>query len=244
MWINVKRAFEALVRIYSMTDPGAGLRAHLELLKSLRGTGAAPPPGLVELKAFQSRRLRQTYADIAAQSRYRMATSFFLDDLYGPKDFSRRDDAMLRILPLMVRTLPAKGVEAATLAVELEALSESLDHRTALELEPGPIDDGSYALAYRAGSTRAERERQIELIVTVGKDLDWLVKKPLVHTTLKLMRGPAKLAGLQDLQDFLEHGFTSFRAMDGAAEFLELIRDREMEILNRLFSGAPQPFSV
>ena len=227
-----------------MTDAGAGLKAHLELLKSLRGPTAVPPPGLVELKAFQSRRLGQTYADVAAQPRYRMATSFFLEDLYGPKDFSGRDEAMLRILPLLVRTLPAKGVEVATLAVELEALSESLDHRTALELEPGPIDEGSYALAYRAGSTRAERERQIELIVAVGMDLDWLVKKPLVYSTLKLMRGPARLAGLQDLQDFLERGFTAYRAMDGAAEFLGLVRDREMEILNRLFSGAPRPFSV
>ena len=227
-----------------MTDAGADLKAHLERLKSLRGVSAVPPPGLEALKAFQSRRLAQSYADIAVQPRYRMATSFFLDDLYGPKDFSRRDDAMMRILPVMVRTIPAKGVEAATLAVELEALSESLDHRTALELEPGPVDDESYARAYRAGSTRAERERQIELIVTVGKDLDWLVKKPLVYTTLKLMRGPARLAGLQDLQDFLERGFEAFRAMDGAVEFLALIRDREMEILNRLFSGAPRPFSV
>jgi hypothetical protein len=151
---------------------------------------------------------------------------------------------MLRILPVMVRTMPANGVEAATLAVELEALSESLDHRVAAALEPGPVDDDSYARAYRAGSTRAERERQIELIVTVGKDLDWLVKKPLVYSTLKLMRAPARLAGLQDLQDFLERGFGAFRAMDGAEEFLALIREREMEILNRLFSGAPRPFSV
>jgi len=104
-----------------MTDAGADLKRHLEQLKSLRGVAALVPPRLVELKDFQSRRLARSYADIAAQPRYRMATAFFLDDLYGPKDFSRRDEAMLRILPIMVRTMPAKGVEAATLAVELEA---------------------------------------------------------------------------------------------------------------------------
>ena len=227
-----------------MTDAGADLKRHLEQLKSLRGVAALVPPRLVELKDFQSRRLARSYADIAAQPRYRMATAFFLDDLYGPKDFSRRDEAMLRILPIMVRTMPAKGVEAATLAVELEALSESLDHRVCLMLDPGPIDDESYARAYRAGSTRPERERQIELVVIVGRDLDWLVGMPLVYTTLKLMRTPARLAGLQDLQDFLEGGFKAFRAMDGAEEFLALIRGRETEILNRLFSGAPQPFLV
>jgi hypothetical protein len=227
-----------------MKEHGADLKAHLEQLKLLRGTGAIAPPGLGALKDFQARRLARSYADIAVQPRYRLATSFFLEDLYGPKDFSSRDDAMLRILPVMVRTMPARGVEAAALAVELEALSESLDHRVALVLDPGPIDDESYARAYRAGSTRAERERQIDLVVTVGRDLDWLVKKPLVHSTLKLMRTPARMAGLHDLQDFLEGGFKAFRAMGGAEEFLALIHDRETEILNRLFSGAPQPFSV
>ena len=227
-----------------MTHAAADLKRHLEQLKALRGATAVSPPGLRELKAFQSRRLVQTYADIAAQPRYRAATAFFLDDLYGPKDFSGRDAAMLRILPVMVRTLPAKGVEAATLAIELEALSESLDHRVAGALEPGPIDEASYARAYRSGSTRAERERQIELIVAVGRDLDWLVKKPLVYRTLKLMRAPARMAGLEGLQDFLERGFEAFRAMDGAEDFLALVGERETEILNRLFSGAPGPFSA
>ena len=225
-------------------DAGATLRKHLEHLKALRGEEAVAPGRLTELKAFQAERLARTYADLAAQPRYELATGFFLGDLYGPKDFSHRDTAMLRILPLMVRTLPDKAVDTATLAIELEALSESLDHRVAAALEPGRIDEERYARAYRAGSTRAERERQIELIVEVGLRLDALVKKPLVHATLRVMRAPARLAGLQDLQDFLERGFESFQRMDGAAEFLALIRERETSILNRLFSGDPDPFSV
>ena len=59
-----------------------------------------------------------------------------------------------------------------------------------------------------------------------------------------MMRGPARMAGLEDLQTFLERGFRAFRAMHGAREFLELIRGREMAILERLFSGAPDPFSI
>jgi hypothetical protein len=226
-----------------MMDAGATLKGHLEQLKALRGEEAATPGRLPELKAFQSERLASSYADLAALPRYRLATGFFLGDLYGPKDFSHRDAAMLRILPVMVRTLPDKAVETATLAIELEALSESLDHRVAHALGPGAIDAERYAHAYRAGSTRAERERQIELIVEVGMRLDALVKKPLVHATLRLMRTPARLAGLQDLQDFLERGFESFGAMDGAADFLGIIRSRETAILNRLFSGAPAPFA-
>jgi hypothetical protein len=220
------------------------LRGHLERLKALRGDRRGVPKRLAEVKRWQSRRLADTYEDIAAQPRYRAATAFFLEDLYGPKDFSSRDEAMMRILPVMARILPEKAVETAALAIELEALSEDLDQRLAAELALGPIDEATYAQAYRNSSSRAERRRQIELIVAVGQRLDALVKKPFLSSTLKLMRQPARVAGLGDLQDFLERGFSAFRDVKGADEFLEVLRSRETEILNRLFSGAAAPFSV
>jgi len=227
-----------------MAEATRDLRTHLATLKELRGDAARTPARLVELKRWQSRRLAQSYTDISSVPRYRAATEFFLEDLYGPKDFSGRDPAMIRIVPTMAKLLPASAVETAALAIELEALSEKLDHRVASALAPGSIDDASYAAAYRKAGTRAERERQVDLIEQVGLRLDALVRKPLVLRTLKLMRAPAKMAGLQDLQDFLERGFESFREMDGAAEFLALIRERETAILNRLFSAAPDPFSI
>ena len=220
-----------------MTDYAAAIQANLMQLKALRGSRRSLPPRLAELKRWQSARLAATYADIAAEPQYQAATAFFLEDLYGPKDFSGRDQAMLRIVPVMRRLLPATAVETAALAIELEALSEDLDHRLAAALPEGPLDEEAYAEAYRASSTRAERERQIELIVAVGKRLDALVKKPLVFRTLKLMRQPARVAGLSDLQDFLERGFESFREMDGAEGFLETVRERETRILRSLFSG-------
>ena len=222
-----------------MTPSSASLKRHLQQLKELRGAGHEAPARLAELKAWQSARLHGTYADIADEPRYRAATAFFLEDLYGPKDFSGRDQAMLRIVPVMTRILPATALETAALAIELEALSEDLDQRAAAALPPGPIDAQRYGEAYRRASTRAERERQIDLIVAVGERLDALVRKPLVARTLRLMRAPAEMAGLQDLQVFLERGFEAFRAMHGAGDFLELVRSRETDILSRLFSGRP-----
>jgi hypothetical protein len=220
------------------------LKRHLETLKALRGQGHRAPARLAELKRWQTKRLERTYADIAAQPRYQAATAFFLDDLYGPKDFSGRDQAMLRILPVMSRVLPQKAVETAALAIELEAVSESLDQRLAAALPAGPIDADVYAKAYRETSTRPERQHQIELIDAVGHRLDALVGKPFLSGTLKLMRRPAKMAGLGDLQDFLERGFAAFHAMNGADGFLALLRERETAILNRIFSGKVEPFST
>jgi hypothetical protein len=221
-----------------------GLKAHLQALNSLRGRGRPQPPRLAELKAWQSKRLAGTYADLASQPRYAAATRFFLEDLYGPKDFSARDEELLRIVPVMEKLLPAHAVETAALAIELEALSEALDHALARALPEGPLDESRYAEAYRKSSSREERLRQIELVEAVGRRLDALVKKPLIGTTLKLMRKPAQVAGLGDLQDFLEAGYGAFRTMNGCDEFLAALRSRETAILNRLFSGASQPFAV
>jgi hypothetical protein len=227
-----------------VSSVAARLETHLQRLRALRGEGKRAPGRLAELKRWQSERLARTYADMAAQARYAAATAFFIDDLYGAKDFSARDQAMLRILPVMTRLLPASAVETAALSIELEALSEDLDHRLAAKLAAGPITEESYAKAYRASATRAERERQVELIGAAGRRLDEVVRKPMLGSTLKLMRRPARMAGLADLQHFLERGFGAFRAMKGADEFLSRVRERETAILNRLFSGAQQPFSL
>lgn len=220
----------------SFSSQDAALRRHLHQLKSLRGDHRATPARLKELKRWQSDRLARTYADLARQPRYHDATRFFLNDLYGPKDFSRRDEAMVRILPAMAKLLPKSAVETASLAIELEALSESLDHRVAAALAPGAITEASYAEANRNACTREDRLRQIELIQAVGERLDELVRKPLVLKTLQLMRQPARAAGLADLQDFLERGFCAFRAMHGAGEFLAALRDRETAIVNEMFA--------
>ena len=226
-------------------DAPASLKRHLEQLRRLRGREAqeGSPPRLVEVKAWQAARLARTYADLAADPRYRQATAFFLNDLYGTKDFSHRDEALLRIYPVLVRTLPDSAVESAALAIEVDALSEELDRRLAARLGTQALDETSYAKAYRESSTRAERMRQIDLVDDVGRQLDRLVVKPLVYATLKLMRRPARLAGMEDLQSFLERGFEAFRHMGGAEHFLETIGAREKGILSRLFSGHPTPFS-
>ena len=226
-----------------MTDANSALRGHIARLKALRGNGDRPPKRLAELKRWQSQRLQATYADLSREDRFREATDFFLEDLYGPKDFSGRDEALLRIVPVMERLLPASALETATLAIELEALSEELDHRVAKALPPGPIDAERYGKAYREAGTREEREHQIALIVAVGERLDALVRKPLLGSTLKLMRQPARLAGLSDLQDFLERGFDAFRAMGGAKRFLDTIEERETQIARSLFAGEPLAFA-
>lgn len=222
-----------------MSPATRALQRHLEALKALRSAPGVPRERLAALKAWQASRLTATYADLVGEPRYAAATRFFLDDLYGPKDFTARDEAMIRILPTMSRLLPESAVETAALAIELEALTEALDQRLAKALPArGAIDPEIYARAYRESSTPAERRRQVRLAIAVGRGLDALVKKPLVLRMLKLMRTPAKLAGLGGFQDFLERGFAAFASMGGADVFLATLEEREEELVRSYFAGA------
>jgi hypothetical protein len=232
-----------------MSDPSRMLE-HLARLKTLRGPDAAKAQGadfrkrLLALKQWQSARLGRTYADLAAQPRYAPAVAFFLDDLYAPKDFASRDDAMLRIYPTMVKLLPAATVETVGLALELDVLAEEFDQAMAHALPSGNFSEAAYCEAFRAVKNEAGRMRQVALVPEVGHRLDEVVKKPLIYSTLKLLRRPAKVAGLGDMQAFLERGFTAFRHMGGADVFLNTIARREAALIKRIFSSHPSPFSA
>jgi len=205
-------------------------------------------PQLSLLRKWQSQRLEASFADFLASPRMRPAAEFFLSDLYGDKDFSARDRDAARVLPLMARLLPDTLLRAATEAIELAVLSHALDLRMAEELSRrpkplAPINLADYGRAYRKGGYRRLRRHQIELVMRVGHALDAAVKKHGVYKLLRAARIPAQLAGLSELQAFLERGFTAFDALGGADEFLHSVARRELAASKRLFAGDPNPFA-
>ncbi len=227
------------------------LRQHLKTAKHLRlqaNTEPAAARARLRLREWQAGRLARTHAVLLASPRFGEAAQFFLSDLYGPKDFSSRDEEVERILPLLIKMLPASALRTIALAVELDALSEELDSAMIAELCRAGlidcIDEDAYAAAYRAVGCQAERERQILLIRETGEALDRLARKPLLSGMLKLMRGPAHLTGLGELHEFLERGFNAFRGMGSASEFLDSIESKEQKLLTRLFTGAASPFLI
>ncbi len=86
------------------------------------------------------------------------------------------------------------------------------------------------------------RQRQIALIDEVGRGLADALRMPGVHALLRLSRLPARAAGLDALQSFLERGCTAFAGLGDVADFLGDIRRSETAAMQRLFAGEADPF--
>jgi hypothetical protein len=210
--------------------------------RALRAADAGLAERVRRIKHYQHQRFQHTYADRLAEARYAQATRFFLEELYGPADFTRRDTQFKRVVPALVRLFPREVVLTVQTLGELHALSETLDTAMGRVVGAEEIDLAAYADAWqrvqrfrqRVGRP-AEREAQIALMRRVADALDAYTRNPLLRHSLRLMRGPARLAGLAELQTFLENGFDTFRAMHGAKEFLDTIVTRERAIGALLF---------
>lgn len=229
-----------------MSATTASILAHLEAVEHERRTRAASPALLTRvraIKAYQQRRFSHTYADLLSGPRYGGAARFFLDELYGPNDFSQRDAQFARVVPALVRLFPREVVETVATLAQLHALSERLDTVMGTKLPGDAVEAGTYVAAWRAAGHPAEREMQIALTLSVGQSLDELTRKPLLRHSLRMMRGPARAAGLAALQTFLESGFDTFLAMRGANEFLATVSTREHSLCSVLF-GNEAPAAV
>ncbi len=205
--------------------------------RALRDAEHSLAERVAEVKRFQHQRFSVTYADLLVSPRYAPAAQFFLDDLYGPGDFTQRDKQFERVVPALVRLFPIDIVITVSRLAQLHALSESFDTAMGRLVTNRFLDWASYARAWRTVGRVADRERQIALTLEVGSALDRFTKNPLLRGSLRMMRGPAQAAGLGSLQDFLESGFDAFRGMRGAEHFLSTVASRERELAAKLFDG-------
>jgi hypothetical protein len=199
------------------------------------------------LRHWQAQRLEHSFKDFLHDPQRHKAAMFFLTDLYGDHDFSRRDANVAKVLPMMQRLLPAAVLGTVADGIELGALTHALDLRMAEALQRiaptrRKLDTALYARAYREVGHARLRVRQIDLIAGVGVGLTRAVRTPGVWMLLRLSRGPAKASGLGELQGFLERGFAAFSALGNGKTFVADIEAEERETARKLFAGDPDPF--
>ncbi|HTW37525.1 MAG TPA: hypothetical protein VMD49_03070 [Steroidobacteraceae bacterium] len=223
------------------------LNRAIERRRTLEAREAADPQlaqRLRELRTWQAGRLAHTYEDLRREARYAPALDFFLTELYGPQDFTRRDRDIERAWGRLERTLPRAALAVLEETLELQTLTAELDQAMAAELAPGLVTAQTYAAAYRRVGRPEARKRQIELIIAIGTGLDRAVHHRLTGLALLAARIPAHATGFGALQSFLERGYAAFRSMGGATHLLETIHGRESRLMEALLACDPDPFGA
>jgi hypothetical protein len=231
-------------------DPIPRLQRRLACHQAMHDPGREPrnlSPWLGEVRRWQAERLERSFRHFLDDPRRRPAARFFLTDVYGDHDFSRRDADIARVLPTMQRLLPGTLLDTVADGIELGALTHAFDLRVATILESmaprrGRLDDALYARAYREVGLPRLRGHQIDLIHSVGNGLASALRQPGIATLLRLSRAPARAMGLSQLQGFLERGVDAFRKLGDAPAFLDEIERGERSVCARLFAGDADPF--
>lgn len=234
-------------------DAAHTIRDAVARVSAIRAEAADAPAlkvALTAIKSLQSLRFAGTYADLLHSAEYGAAARFFLEDLYSDKDYSQRDAQFSRIAGALQRLFPQQVIATAVALAQLHLLTEELDWQMASQWVPRTGDGAAvsvnelaarYVTCWRSVGRDTDRRRQLEVVLTVGKDLDRLTRTPGLRLMLRMMRGPARAAGLGSLQDFLETGFDTFAQMTGkgrsAETFLTAVENRESSWIQRLSHG-------
>ncbi len=230
-------------------DPAHTIRDAIEQVFALRAKAAAEPElgrAVSAIKRLQAQRFRGSYADLLQSPDYGEAARFFLDELYGERDYSERDSQFARIAGGLAAVLPGPVMGTAVALAQLHALTEELDHAMAAQWlqernTAAAPESEAYVQAWNAVGGRADRQRQLEGVVQIGTQLAGVTSKPGLALVLKVMRRPAAAAGLASLQQFLETGFGIFRTLardkHKAQAFLQTIAQRESAWLQAMFDA-------
>jgi hypothetical protein len=190
------------------------------------------------LQTFQSHRLRRDHADLAAEPQYHQIAQFFFEEMYGPQDFSSRDEQAHR-LHQFVHLVPGLAVRDVQDVLELLELTNQLDDAVANQLflleARLDIDEIAYERAYRLCDNYDQRVRQIDLIRNALYNVHRMARKPLIGAVLERTHGLAQAVGMADIHRFLHLGYQAIQPVHDIHRFVETILLRERDRLDRIY---------
>ena len=190
------------------------------------------------LQIFQSGRLRRDHADLAAEAQYRALGEFVFEELYGPHDFSARDDQARR-LHQFIHLIPGLGLRDIEQVFDLLEISHKLDEAVAawlVALDASiDFDEPLYERAYRLADNHDERVRQLELVRAVLYNVRQLARKPLLGAALRHTQSLAHAAGMTDIHRFLLLGYQAIQPVQDIHRFVETVSLRERDRLDRIY---------
>jgi hypothetical protein len=218
------------------------IREHLQAVADThaRVDLAGQSEALRSVQNLQTARFAHSYADFLAQADTQAAAAFFLNQLYAHPQAQERDQGFARIASSIERLFPASVADLALELAAFYALSAGLDasmasHWQSLEGVTPLSTAQRYQRAWQRTGGRDLRMQQIQHVHHLGQALIRLTRKKSLLLAVRMMRRPAKLAGLSALHATIEAGFDAFSRLHAPDAFLNTIVARESHGVRLLF---------
>ncbi|GAB4158678.1 MAG: hypothetical protein Fur005_13670 [Roseiflexaceae bacterium] len=190
------------------------------------------------LQQFQSNRLRRDHADLAAEPQYQAIGEFFFNEMYGPRDYTARDDQARR-LRQFVHVVPGLTIRDVEPALQLLDISYRLDESVVeqLMLLEAPLDfsEELYDRAYRLADNYDERVDQLELVRTALYNVFRTANKPLIRLAIERTEQLAQVVGMAEIHRFLWRGYESIQSVRDIYRFVETVYVREKDRLDAIY---------
>ncbi len=211
----------------------------------------ADPEQLAQYDRFtrwQMDYLQTFFSDLHEREAYADAIDYTVSDLAGV-GISERDMDLERAAPVITRMLPTKALETIAAAARLNVCVLELNLGIFRELKvdgrlPGRISDRAYCEACRQASSLEECLELVELATGLGRTLKTLVRIPLLGGMLHAMTGPARAAGFGALHQFLDNGYTYFKAIPDIDHFLDEIDTRMGQVFEAIYTWPLEELSA
>jgi hypothetical protein len=199
------------------------------------------------LQTFQSRRLQRDLADLAAEPQYQRIGQFFFEEMYGPRDYSARDQQAQRVHQFIHRT-PGVSIHDVEPVLDLLELTNMLDEQIATLLiendAPLDFDEPLYEHVYRVADNYDLRVSQIDLVLVALGNVHRLGRKRFLGLALQSTTALAHAIGMGEIHRFLLLGYQAIQPVRDMDRFLKTIETRERERLDRIYEvnqSAPAP---
>lgn len=212
-------------------------------------TDAVLADKLAQVQRWQRARIHQTHRALFSEPNHKMMGEFLIDQLYGGEKF----DVLAKQLGRMVgkaekleKFIPKTAVETGVAGIVEAITAIKLDLQLAQYLRDQnlEVNETNMLAAYQAVNARDARERQIADLNNMCYRTDKYLKSFILQKAFALAKGTAYKYNFQPLYDFIAEGFAAMKPIKSIGKFIEPFCAKELQIIDNVHTGKPQPFDV
>ena len=204
---------------------------------------------LQQVQAWQRERIYHTHQQLFGTAEHQAMGEFLIDKLYGGEKFNLLAKQLGRMAgkaEKLEKFIPKTAVETGVGGIQEAIKAIKLDLQLAQYLYDQQLDvnESTMITAYQAVNAKDERIQQINDLKKMCYQTDKYIKSFMLQKAFALAKGTAYKYKYEPLYDFIAEGFTAMKPIKSIGKFIEPFCAKELQIIDNVHTGKPDPFNV